>query len=158
LIIGPVAHLRDAQGLDPARVRSELEVVHRNVLRLGKLVTSLLDFSRIQAGQFQPGYEPVDLAALTDELASVFRSAMQLAGLSFVVDCRPLPGPVFVDRDMQLVAALRVDPATAAVPVLLLSARAGQEAAVEGLAAGADDYLVKPFAAREFLARVAAHA
>jgi len=100
LIMGPVGHLRNAQELDPARVRSELEVVQRNVLRLGKLVTSLLDFSRIQAGQLQPGYEPVDLAALTDELASVFRSAMQRAGLSFVVDCCPLPGPAFVDRDM----------------------------------------------------------
>ena len=48
---------------------------------------------------------------------------------------------------MELLAALRADPRTARVPVLLLSARAGQEAAVEGLAAGADDYLVKPFSA-----------
>ena len=55
-----------------------------------------------------------------------------------------------------LVQALRADPRTAGVPVLLLSARAGQEAAVEGLAAGADDYLVKPFAAQELLARVRA--
>jgi PAS domain S-box-containing protein len=57
---------------------------------------------------------------------------------------------------LALVQALRADPRTAGVPVLLLSARAGQEAAVEGLAAGADDYLVKPFAARELLARVRA--
>ena len=39
-------------------------------------------------------------------------------------------------------------------PVILLSARAGEEAKVEALDAGADDYLVKPFAARELLARV----
>ena len=58
---------------------------------------------------------------------------------------------------MQLLAALRADERTARVPVLLLSARAGQEAAVEGLAAGADDYLVKPFSAQELLARVGAH-
>jgi PAS domain S-box-containing protein len=57
---------------------------------------------------------------------------------------------------LQLVAALRADRRTAEVPVLLLSARAGQEAAIEGLAAGADDYLVKPFAAAELLARVRA--
>jgi PAS domain S-box-containing protein len=57
---------------------------------------------------------------------------------------------------LALVAALREDPRTAAVPVLLLSARAGQEASIEGLAAGADDYLVKPFAAAELLARVRA--
>src|SRR6266702_2519771 len=54
---------------------------------------------------------------------------------------------------LQLVAALRADPRTAEVPVLLLSARAGQEAAIEGLEAGADDYLVKPFSAAELLAR-----
>jgi CheY-like chemotaxis protein len=55
---------------------------------------------------------------------------------------------------LALVAALRTDPRTAAVPVLLLSARAGQEDSIEGLQAGADDYLVKPFAAAELLARV----
>ena len=53
-----------------------------------------------------------------------------------------------------LLAALRADRATAAVPVIVLSARAGQDAVVEGLTAGADDYLVKPFAATELLARV----
>ncbi len=56
-----------------------------------------------------------------------------------------------------LLGALRADPGTAAVPVILLSARAGEEAAIEGLAAGADDYLVKPFASAELLARVRAH-
>jgi DNA-binding response OmpR family regulator len=56
-----------------------------------------------------------------------------------------------------LLAALRADPATSAVPVIFLSARAGEEARLEGLAAGADDYLAKPFAARELLARVSAH-
>ncbi len=58
---------------------------------------------------------------------------------------------------MQLLAALRGDERTSRVPVVLLSARAGQQAAVEGLAAGADDYLVKPFSAQELLARVSAH-
>lgn len=56
-----------------------------------------------------------------------------------------------------LLRALRADARTAGLPVVLLSARAGEEAAVEGLAAGADDYLVKPFSARELLARVANH-
>ena len=54
-----------------------------------------------------------------------------------------------------LLRALRADPRTRDVPVILLSARAGEEARVEGLEAGADDYLVKPFSARELLARVA---
>jgi PAS domain S-box-containing protein len=55
-----------------------------------------------------------------------------------------------------LLRELRADPATAGVPVILLSARAGEESRVEGVQAGADDYLVKPFSARELLARVTA--
>jgi signal transduction histidine kinase len=56
-----------------------------------------------------------------------------------------------------LLRALRAHERTKTVPVILLSARAGEEAAVEGLHAGADDYLVKPFSARELLARVRTH-
>jgi PAS domain S-box-containing protein len=56
-----------------------------------------------------------------------------------------------------LLHAMRTDSRMATIPVILLSARAGEEARVEGLAAGADDYLIKPFAARELLARVEAH-
>jgi DNA-binding response OmpR family regulator len=43
------------------------------------------------------------------------------------------------------------------LPVIMLSARAGEEASAEGLAEGADDYLTKPFTARELLSRVASH-
>ncbi|WNV86191.1 SpoIIE family protein phosphatase [Umezawaea sp. Da 62-37] len=100
LIMGPVAELRDRlAGTDP-RASAELEVVHRNGLRLGKLVNTLLDFSRIEAGRMQARYEPVDLAAVTAELASVFRSAIDTAGLALEVDCPPLPEPVRVDLGM----------------------------------------------------------
>jgi PAS domain S-box-containing protein len=58
---------------------------------------------------------------------------------------------------LELTARLRRHARTAVLPILLLSARAGEEARIEGLDAGADDYLVKPFSARELLARVAAH-
>jgi two-component sensor histidine kinase/DNA-binding response OmpR family regulator len=58
---------------------------------------------------------------------------------------------------IELLSRLRAELRTAAVPVILLSARAGEEAKVEGLGAGADDYLIKPFSARELLARVDAH-
>jgi DNA-binding response OmpR family regulator len=57
----------------------------------------------------------------------------------------------------KLLQALRKDPKTASVPVILLSARAGEESLVEGIEAGADDYLAKPFSARELLARVKSH-
>lgn len=100
LILGPVAELRGrTTGVDEL-ARHELDVVHRNGLRLAKLVNTLLDFSRIEAGRMQARYEPVDLAAVTVELASVFRSAVDRAGLELVVDCPPLDEPVYVDRDM----------------------------------------------------------
>jgi PAS domain S-box-containing protein len=54
----------------------------------------------------------------------------------------------------ELLQALRSDPRTRSIPVIMLSARAGEETQVEGLEAGADDYLIKPFSARELLARV----
>lgn len=57
----------------------------------------------------------------------------------------------------QLLQALRNDPRSRDISVILLSARAGEEATIEGLEAGADDYLVKPFSAREMLARIGAH-
>ena len=56
-----------------------------------------------------------------------------------------------------LLRALRTDERTRTIPVIMLSARAGEESRVEGLVAGADDYLVKPFSARELLARVESH-
>ncbi|MEY8018256.1 SpoIIE family protein phosphatase [Mycobacterium servetii] len=54
-----------------------------------------------------------------------------------------------------LVAAIRADPALAATPVLMLSARAGAEAITEGFAGGADDYLPKPFRSQELVDRLA---
>ena len=98
LMLGP---LEDALRSDlAADERERLVVAHRNSLRLLKLVNSLLDFSRIEAGRTQACYQPTDLAALTSELVSNFRSACERAGLSLVVDCPPLPEPVYVDRDM----------------------------------------------------------
>ncbi len=77
-----------------------LIVVRRNALRLLKLVNTLLDFSRIEAGRAAAIFEPVDLTALTRDLASVFRSAVENAGLTFVLDCEDLGEKVYVDREM----------------------------------------------------------
>ena len=101
LMLGPLEELlaRPAPEV-PAGIRELLALIHRNGLRLQRLVNSLLDFSRIEAGRVQASYEPVDLAAFTRELASAFRSACEKAGLALTVDCPPLPEPVYVDRDM----------------------------------------------------------
>ena len=100
LIMGPVQELQRRLADAGPQVREELEVISRNGLRLGRLVNTLLDFSRIEAGRMQASYEPADLAQVTAELASVFRSAVDRAGLVFEVDCPPLPEPVYLDRGM----------------------------------------------------------
>jgi signal transduction histidine kinase len=58
---------------------------------------------------------------------------------------------------LALVRALREEPATRSIPAILITARAGEDAALEGLGSGADDYIVKPFSSRELLARVRTH-
>ena len=95
LMLGP---LEDAlgTGLDPAAT----ERVLRNATRLLKLVNSLLDFSRLEAGRLQPAFRATDLGTFTEELASVFRSAIEAAGLRYDVGCAPLSAPVHVDRDL----------------------------------------------------------
>ncbi|MBD2465396.1 response regulator [Oscillatoria sp. FACHB-1407] len=81
-------------------LKEQLQLAHRNGLRLLKLVNTLLDFSRIESDRIQAIYEPIDLSTFTTELASVFRSAIERAKLRFVVDCAPLPEPIYVDREM----------------------------------------------------------
>jgi PAS domain S-box-containing protein len=100
LMLGP---LEDALAGSPDALpqrREDLALVHRNGLRLLRLVNTLLDFSRIEAGRVQASYEPVDLASYTAELASVFRAAVEKAGLKLTVDCPRQGEPVWVDRDM----------------------------------------------------------
>ena len=101
LMIGPLQDLlaSDHSGL-PRDAVETLGVAHRNSLRLLKLVNTLLDFSRIEAGRLDASYEPTDLGAFTTELASVFRSAIEKAGLRLIVDCPTPRETVYVDRDM----------------------------------------------------------
>jgi signal transduction histidine kinase len=94
LILGPVEDALGRGGMS----KDDLEAVHRNALRLLRLVNSLLDFSRIEAGRVQASFEPTDLALLTRGLASSFQSLVETAGLKLVVDCPPLAEPVHVDR------------------------------------------------------------
>jgi PAS domain S-box-containing protein len=101
LMLGPVEELLARSHTDlPPAAKAQLELVNRNGSRLLRLVNTLLDFSRIEAGRMRAVYEPTDLAAFTIELASVFRSATEKAGLQLELDCSPLPEPVFIDRNM----------------------------------------------------------
>ncbi|BAY35151.1 multi-sensor signal transduction histidine kinase (plasmid) [Nostoc carneum NIES-2107] len=92
--------LSDSANPLPLAQRDRLELAQRNAVRLLKLVNTLLDFSRIEAGRMEAVYEPTDLARFTTELASVFRSAIERAGLRLIVDCPAISEPVYVDREM----------------------------------------------------------
>jgi GAF domain-containing protein/PAS domain-containing protein len=75
LMLSPVEEMlaSDDAELSP-RAKGQLEIVNRNGRRLLRLVNTLLDFSRIEAGRVRATYQPTDLAAYTADLASVFRA------------------------------------------------------------------------------------
>jgi PAS domain S-box-containing protein len=103
LMLGPLENA--LTGIDADKdpeVAADLATSHRNALRLLKLVNTMLDFSRIEAGRVQASYQPTDIAAYSEELASNFRSACEKAGLRLTVDCAPLNGGklAYLDRDM----------------------------------------------------------
>ncbi|CAN5823318.1 hypothetical protein BH11GEM1_BH11GEM1_33520 [soil metagenome] len=80
--------------------RALIELAHRNSVRLLKLVNTLLDFSRAEAGRVTATYEPTDFSAFTAELASTFRSVVEKAGLKLVLRTPALAQPVHLDCDM----------------------------------------------------------
>lgn len=96
LMLGPI----EDELREHPESRARLQPAHRNTLRLLRLVNTLLDFSRIEAGRVQMAFEPTDLAAYTAELAAGFRPGMENAGLEFIVDCPPMPEPVYLDREV----------------------------------------------------------
>jgi PAS domain S-box-containing protein len=101
LILGPLAELLEqpAAQLAPG-ARDYLELAHRNARRLHKLVNAIMDFASIEAGRLPMLLEPVDIGALTAEIASLFRSAIEAAGLTLSFRSSLPAGQVLVDRDM----------------------------------------------------------
>jgi signal transduction histidine kinase len=99
LMLGPIESALARPDTFPGD-RVDVELLHRNAIRLLKLVNALLDFSRLEAGRIEAHYEPVDLSVLTSDLASVFRSAAEKAGLRLRLQCEPLSQAIYVDREM----------------------------------------------------------
>jgi signal transduction histidine kinase len=99
LLLGPLEDTLLAARSMP-KLRERLEMAFHNGVRLLKLVNTLLDFSRLEAGRIEAVYEAVDLSTLTRELASMFRSATEKAKLNLVVNCAPIKREVYVDREM----------------------------------------------------------
>ena len=101
LMLGPLEDsLIDEKNPLNAIQRQRQEVIQRNSMRLLKLVNSLLDFSRIEAGRIQASFEPVNLSKATTDLASLFRSTIEKEGLQLKVEAAPLPEEIYVDKEM----------------------------------------------------------
>lgn len=101
LMLGPIEEaLADEDNPLPSVQHGRVVLMQRNALRLQKLVNTLLEFSRIQAGRVQATFVQTDLSALTIDLASSFRSTIEHAGMQLLVDCPPLPETYYVDPSM----------------------------------------------------------
>lgn len=101
LMLGPLEELLAKPSSDlPASCARLVEVVHRNGLRLLKLVNSLLDFARIESGRATALYQEAALAELTAALASSFGSVAEQAGIQLEIDCPTLPEPAYVDTEL----------------------------------------------------------
>jgi PAS domain S-box-containing protein len=96
LMLGPLAEL--SRGADDAS-RPLIEAAHRNALRLLKLVNTLLEFSRLEAGRHDALFAQTDLSAVTQDLCAIFRPAIEAGGLRFAVDV-DADVRAYVDRSM----------------------------------------------------------
>lgn len=99
LMLSPLEDTLQGTDITPMN-RQRLDMVHRNALRLQKLVNTLLDFSSIEAGRLQALYQPTDLSVYTSQLANMFESVAYKAGLKLNINCPPLPEPLYVDANM----------------------------------------------------------
>ncbi|MET0497498.1 MAG: GAF domain-containing sensor histidine kinase, partial [Steroidobacteraceae bacterium] len=100
LMLGPLEELLHPEPRSAAEVRAQAQLAHRNGMRLLRMVNSLLDFSRIEAGRINASFEPTNLSEFCAEIASSFRSTIEKAELALHVNAFDLPQPAYVDREM----------------------------------------------------------
>ena len=100
LLLAPLQDLLAAAGNQDSPERDDLEAAVRAAQRLRGMVDALLDFAGAEAGALNPDRQPTDLAGLTADVASMFRSTAEHAGLEFTVDLPPSPVTARVDRAM----------------------------------------------------------
>jgi PAS domain S-box-containing protein len=99
LLLGPIQDaIKDPSSTTENKLR--MEVAQRNALRMQKLVNTLLDFSRIEAGRMEGKFSLVDICSYTQELASTFRSAIEKADMKLIFQCEGVQKKVYVDIDM----------------------------------------------------------
>ena len=99
LLLGPIEDtLHEPGNIDGTKIR--METAYRNALRMQKLVNTLLEFSRIEAGRMEGKFSLVDIKTYTRDLVSSFRSAIEKAGMVLEFTGEPIKADIFVDTDM----------------------------------------------------------
>lgn len=98
LILGPLEDLLQAPS-DP-HAKESLKMINRHAQRLLRLVNSLLDFSQLEAGRTQPKFRPIDIGAITTDLASLFRAAIERGKIVYQVDCPSVSSMCWVDIEI----------------------------------------------------------
>jgi PAS domain S-box-containing protein len=99
LLLGPIEDaLNDADTLPLNKER--MNVAYRNALRMQKLVNTLLEFSRIEAGRMEGKFTETDISKFTKDLASLFRSAIEKAGMQLKFSSSDIKSKVYVDIEM----------------------------------------------------------
>lgn len=98
LIAGPLEELSSNTADLSPRHKEIVLLANRNVARLQRIVSSLLDFSRMEAGRFQARFTPTDLGSFVTDLCSLFKPAMKQPHIEFTVDVEERSEPVPVDR------------------------------------------------------------
>ncbi len=99
LLLGPIEELmNDARTIPENIIR--MDIAYRNARRMEKLVNTLLEFSRIEAGRMEGNFSAIDVCTFTKDLVSSFRSAVEKAGMQLIYHCEPLRDEVFIDPDM----------------------------------------------------------
>jgi PAS domain S-box-containing protein len=99
LLLGPIEDaLNDPHTIGENRMR--MDVAFRNGLRMQKLVNTLLEFSRIEAGRLEGKFQPVNISAYTEDLTSLFRSAIEKAGMRLIYTSDSIGEPIYLDTEM----------------------------------------------------------
>ena len=133
LLLAPLQDLLAASGGRTQQERDDLEAAVRAAERLRRLVDALLDFSGAEAGTLDPDLQPTDLGGLTADVASMFRSTAEHAGLRFGVEVPPTPVTARVDRAMW---------STIVTNLLSNAVKYTQQGGIDVLLAATDDAVV----------------
>lgn len=99
LLLGPVEDMLLDSRISPDN-KERLDLAYRNALRMQKLVNTLLEFSRIEAGRVEGRFSRIDISSFTKDLASIFRSAIEKAGMQLYFSSDEIKNEVYVDKEM----------------------------------------------------------